>query len=72
MDEKRRFNHLLGVWRRSGVKDLEDEQLDFLNSEIRRFKGWDRRSRLQYSRLNNLLRKFNDRLEEVLKEKGLV
>jgi len=69
MNENQRYNKLIKAWKKSGIGEIKDEQLDFFMNELKRFKGWNRRDRIQQEQVRNLLKKFNDRLESILEER---
>ena len=72
MNENQRYNKLIKAWMKSGIGEIKDEQLDFFMNELKRFKGWNRRDHVQQEQVRNLLKKFNDRLETLLKERKIV
>ena len=47
MNENQRYNKLIKAWMKSGIGEIKDEQLDFFMNELKRFKGWNRRDRIQ-------------------------
>lgn len=65
MSEEQRFFYLTEKWKRSGIENLNDPQLDGL---FKRIKQNQSNKRL----IKTLLPLFNNRLEKLLKEKGII
>ncbi|MBS3788834.1 hypothetical protein KGY79_11630 [Candidatus Bipolaricaulota bacterium] len=69
MDQKKRFHKLRKKWKELGVEDLNDDKLDEYQQELKKCRGWNRKSGRMQRKVAKILKKYNDRLEKLLKER---
>ena len=72
MDQKKRFHKLRKKWKELEVEDLNDDKLDEYEQELKKCRGWNRRSGRQQRKVGKLLKKYNDRLKKLLKERDAI
>ena len=69
MDQEKRFHKLRKKWKEIGVEDLNDDKLDKYEQELKKCRGWNRRNARLQRKVGRLLKKYNDRLEKLLRER---